>query len=156
MNKDIILTKPVFEALIAHLIHTEESSEGLAEFYYPDSPEDREDMKEFFTQYINAIERELENVKVIKSLQEACGTDQVNHFPFVIIGSEIVLESVSGKEVRTVALIPPDSHLGVKNGVTYLSAQGRALLMRKTGSRVDISESAEPQLYRIKAVRLFA
>lgn len=158
-NKQMItLTKPVFEKLIEHLIYIEESADSLADFYFPDSPKDREDMKRFFEQYVKTIEDEMEHVAVVKSFAEASCLDSLNTFPFVIIGSEVELVTIAGKTACVYRLIHPDSQSKVKNGVTYLSPIGKALLLKNAGSEIDIDidMAPVPQRLKIKTITLLA
>lgn len=164
----ITLTKPVFEKLIEHLINIEESSESMADFYFPDSPEDREEIMDFFSVYIKKIECEMEHVEVINPFTKVPNYDILNTFPFVIIGSEVSLETFSDKTVYSCRIIQPDSHTKAKNVVTFLSPLGRSLLLRRTGSEIVIGTdnkgnninapdtSAQTQRAMIKSIKLLA
>lgn len=152
----ITLSKPVFEKLIEHLIYIEESTDSLADFYFPDSPKEQEDMKLFFRNYVKTIENEMGHVKVVKSFANAPCLDTLNTFPFVIIDSEVELEPVSGKAAYNYRVIHPDSQINVKNGITYLSPIGKALLLKNAGSEIDISKSDVPQRVKIRSIRLLA
>lgn len=150
----IILTKPVFEKLIEHLIYIEESSDSLVEFIFPEPGKEREDMKLFFRRYVKAIEDELENVTVIKSHRVGTSPGTLNHFPFVIIGSEVDLEDETGKVSSVYRLIHPDSPSKVKNEITYLSPIGKELLMKNKGSKISIEVQSDIRHLRIKSIRL--
>lgn len=150
----ITLTKPVFEKLIEHLIYIEESSDNLADFFFPDSPKDQEDIKNFFRQYVKTIENEMGYITVVKSFANASCLNSLNTFPFVIIGSEVELETISGKPAFVYRIIHPDGQNKAKNGITYLSPMGKALLLKTTGSEIDIDTPSASQRVKIKTIRL--
>lgn len=152
--RSITLTKPVFEKLIEHLIYIEESSDSLAEFIFPESAKERDEMKLFFRKYVEAIENELEKVTVVKSHRVGTCPETLNHFPFVIIGSEVDLEDESGRLSGVYRLIHPDSPSKVKNEITYLSPIGKQLMMKKTGSKINIEMQSEIRQLRVKSIRL--
>jgi len=166
----ITLTKPVFETLIKHLIYIEESSDSLADFYFPDSPKEQEEIKDFFRVYIKKIENEMEHAKVVSIFTKVPCLDMLNTFPFVIIGSEVGLETASCKTAYNCRVIHTDSQTNVKNGITFLSPIGRSLLLRNAGSEIDIGignnigsninsslcASAEMQRVKIKTIKLLA
>lgn len=154
MNKSIALTKPVFEKLIEHLIFVEEAADRMADFYFPDSPEDRKDMRHFFSQYIKKIEEEMKHITVVRSFADVSSPDNLNAFPFVIIGSEVELEDISGSTVFVYRLIHPDRENKAKNGITYLSPLGKALLLKNTGSEIDMDASDAVRCVKIKVIRL--
>lgn len=134
----ITLTKPVFEKLIEHLIKIEESSDSLADFYFPDSPKDQQELLEFFTVYVKKIEDELQNAEVINPFIKVQDPGTLNTFPFVIIGSEVGLETLPARTLNICRVIFPDSQANVKNGISFLSQLGRSLLLRNCGSEIDI------------------
>lgn len=166
----ITLTKPVFEKLIEHLIKIEESSDSLADFYFPDSSEDQEKLLEFFTVYLKKIEDELQNAEVINPFLKVQDPGTLNTFPFVIIGSEVGLETLPARALYIYRVIFPDSQANVKNGISFLSQLGRSLLLRNCGSVINIGidgnngkvinnnpcTSAETRRAIIKSIRLLA
>lgn len=138
LTQMITLTKPVFEKLIEHLIKIEETSDILADFYFPDSPKDQEELSEFFTVYVKKIENELQNADVINPFIKVKDPGVLNAFPFVTIGSEVGLEILPAKTARICRVIFPDSQANVKNGVSFLSQLGRSLLLRNCGTVISM------------------
>lgn len=134
----IKLTKPVFEKLIEHLIKIEESSNSLAEFYFPDSLKEQEELLEFFTVYVKKIENELQQAEVINPFVKAQNPGALNAFPFVTIGSEVRLETFPAGTGHTCRVIFPDSQANVKNRISFLSQLGRSLLLKNCGSEIDV------------------
>lgn len=110
----------------------------MAEFYFPDSPQNQQELLEFFTVYVKKIENELQNAEVINPFTKVQDPAALNAFPFVTIGSEVSLETFPIKTSRICRVIFPDSQANVKNGVSFLSQLGRSLLLRNCGNEIDI------------------
>lgn len=154
MKNRIMLTKPVFEWLIEHLVFIEENTDELVNFYYPGFEEEKYNMKKFFIEYIRKIEVELEKVEVIGSFDKFHFIDYLNVFPFVIIGSQVSVRDVLYKKEACYKLIHPVEHSRRKNEITYLSALGKALLLKEAGSEVMVNTPAGMQHFRIQSVKL--
>ena len=150
-----LLTKPVFEKLISHMLYIEESADILADFYFPGSSESREDLLQFFRYYIKKIEDEIEQIKTVGISEKAADPKQLNKFPFVIIGSEVALESPSGNNSFVYKVIEPDGKGLIKNGISYLSDFGRELLLKEEGSVISHKEENGQKCLTITGIRLF-
>lgn len=154
MKNWIALTKPIFEWLIEHLVFIEENADDLACFYYPDLPEEQGNMIKFFKGYVSKIEKELERIEVVDSIESYRRYDNLNEFSFVIIGSQVEVSGLTGGDMTSFKLIHPVEHGKRRNEITYLSPMGRALLLREAGSEFEVEMPSGLQQYRINSVRL--
>lgn len=154
MGNRIMLTKPIFEWLIEHLVFIEENKDELVNFYYPDLPIEQENMKKFFAGYIKKIEAELEKIEIVNSIDKFRYTDRLNEFSFVIIGSQVDVIDLYDKTSTSLRLIHPVEQSKRKNEITYLSTLGRSLLLKEVGSEVVINNASALQRYRVKSIKL--
>lgn len=154
MGNRIMLTKSIFEWLIEHLVFIEESADELVNFYYPDLPVEQCNMKRFFTEYIKKIEAELEQVEIVSSIDKFRYANSLNEFSFVIIGSQVELLNLTSRRNVSFKIIHPDDHNKRSNEITYLSALGKALLLKEVGNKVEVNMPAGLQRYKIEAIKL--
>jgi len=154
VNQRIMLTKPVFERLVEHLVFIEENTDTLANFCFPDLPIERENMRKLFREYAVKIEDEFERTVIINSPEKYRDTANLNEFPFVILGSQVRVADQSSSCSTVFKLIHPIEQSSRINEVTCLSALGKALFMKKVGSEAVVDTPARQKRYKIETIRL--
>lgn len=150
----IKLTKPAFQRLIQQLLHIEETMEDTASFYYPDSPLEQDQLKNFLRQYTAIVEDEFSKVQVIHPVSKETDTRDLNSFPYVVIGSSVVVESLGNGALTTYNLTQSSDQSRAKNDLWYLSDMGRALLLRELDTEVKLPLQGGLERCRIKSITL--
>lgn len=154
MRNRILLTKPIFEWLIEHLVYMEENIEELVNFYYPYPSIEQENLKKFFKKYIRKIEAVLEKIEVINSMDKFRYTNYLNEFPFVIIGSHVNVIDLSNKSNTYYKIIHPLEQSKRKSEITYFSDLGKALILKEANHEVVINTPSELQSFKIMSIKL--
>lgn len=149
-----MLTKPVFERLVEHLVFIEENTDTLADFCFPDLPIERENMRKLFREYAGKIETEFERTEIVSSLDKHCDTANLNEFPFVILGSQVHVSDQIGISRMVFKLIHPLEQSSRVNEITCLSAMGKALFLKEVGNEAVVDTPTWPKRYRIETIRL--
>lgn len=154
MKNEILLTKPMFEKLSEHLGYMEATMDESANYYYPENPKEQEEITAFYAQYIKKVESILFVIKVTSPLLKFLCNDRLNAFPFVIIGSEVEVKSIPDGKHFIYRLTYPAEQDKCLNSVSYMSALGKQLILKDTGSIVSLASPSGTQNYLILSVRL--
>jgi len=144
----IVLSRPIFDMFVKHLVDIEEERDRIMDEYYPNITEERDKFKQLIGTYINKIEGYISNVQIQKTASEVC--------PFVIIGSIVEIEDLNDEETEKIKIVSPFINKVTMNGncASYLSPMGKALLLRKLEDRIDIETPAGKSTYIIKSIEL--
>lgn len=155
--KDIIMTKPAFERLLEHLIYMEERMDDIIDLHCPGEAGEREELREFFSFYIKKIEGIMEKIRAVPHIYKkdsGYSVDEMNRFPFVIIGSSVTLEDVLSGKTYNCRIVHPFEHSDSISDVSYLSETGKALILKDVGSEVFFRTPGGLQCNRIISIRL--
>lgn len=144
MDTQSALVGGLKETLIKHLIEVEEKGESLIEELSPVPYHEREELKQTLREYINKVEDLLKTPHLI-------GND--GDFPLVIIGSEVAVEEIGTTEKQIFQIISPFGDLPGENGVSPLSPVGKALLLKKTGTKVIVNAPGGTFQYKIESIK---
>lgn len=150
----IKLTKPAFQRLIQQLLYIEETMEDTASFYYLDSPLEQSQLKNFLRQYTAIIEDEFSRIQVVHPVSKETNTRDLNNFPYVVIGSSVVVENLGNGVLTTYNLTHSSDQSRAKNDLWYLSDIGRALLLRELDTEVKLPLQGGLECCRIKSIML--
>lgn len=144
----IVLSRPIFEMLVKHMVDIEDEKDRIMDEYYPNVTEERDNFQQLMGSYIREIESYITNAKVEETISTDC--------PFVTIGSIVEVEDLTYNETEKFQIVSPFiSKVSVKwDCASYLSPMGKALLLKKVKDRVDIETPAGRSAYRIKSIVL--
>jgi transcription elongation factor GreA len=144
----IVLSRPIFDVLVKHLVDIEEEKDRIMGEYYPNVTDERDKFKQLISTYINEIEEYLSNSKVKDNISR--------DFPFVTIGSIVEIEDLTYKETEKLTIVSPFINKASMNlnCASYLSPMGKTLLLKKVEDRVVIETPAGKSTYIIKSIEL--
>lgn len=147
MSKAVI-SRPMFEVLVKHLVDIEEEKELIIDKFYSDSPEDRSIFESFINEYIKKVEGYISNVKITKDAPDIC--------PFVIIGSIVEVEDVQCKDIEKFQIVSPfyNKVNSRQECASFMSPIGHALLLKKVMDVVDVKTPISSFTYKINSIEL--
>ncbi|MEA4891911.1 MAG: GreA/GreB family elongation factor [Peptococcaceae bacterium] len=138
------LSAKVLEKIAKQLDMVKENRECLSQ--YPGSDKNWRD----FAKMMKLYEKRLNDLLELSSPAE---TEDAS-VPFVVIGSEVEVYDLDGKETFAYRITTPDNFVTGENNVTLLSPVGKSLLLKKPGDSVDIQVPAGTMRLEIKSVKL--
>lgn len=144
--KKILLSKPVFEKLLANLVALEEGYENILDEYFPEFNDERDKTLEYIKEYIKEIDSLLKNVSISENSR--------NEFPFVIIGSEVEILDIDERETYKYRIVNPHERDIAKDYISFLSPIGMSLLLKKNGETVTVETPEQTYKYQIKSISI--
>ncbi|NLO90279.1 MAG: GreA/GreB family elongation factor [Clostridia bacterium] len=143
---DIVLSQQAFEYLVKQLVEVKEGKNDILDEFFPMLSKEREEFEILIEKYINHLD---ELIRKAEKLPEA-----EDKLPFVTVGSEVEIQSLSDMETYKYRIIPPFKG-SMKNGdISYLSPVGKSLLLKKEGEKVEVEAPGGTFRYKVKSVRL--
>ncbi len=157
MSETVTLTRPVFEKIVEQLVYIEENMNEIIELHSPVTEDERESLKAYLLSYVGKMEEVLEKIRVVPNIfKRDTGPEpieNINRFPFAIIGSTVVLEDSDTKEkVRYRIAFPYENSTAYD--ISFLSGTAKALLLKETGRSVCINTREGEKKYRILSISL--
>lgn len=146
MSKEVTLTMPAYENLLAHLVDFEERRKHIINLYFPEYDRHREEFEELLDRYLSALDNAVKNV--------AFSEKSDNAFPFVCLNSAVEVEDMEESEIFNYRLIAPEADNDGGDCITMLSPMGKALLCKKEGEIVSVNTPSGVYRYRIKSIKL--
>ncbi len=146
MIQTVYLTKDAFTSVVSDLIEIEEGINQINDFF-PTQYKEADEIKQVLREYISQINDILRSIFV----SETAGND----FPYVIIGSEVVIEDVTSLKTCRYKLVSPFQKK-VKYGdeVSFLSPLGKALLLKQVDDNFFVKAPGGEFQYRVLSVKI--
>lgn len=143
-----VISKPIYEGLIKHLVDMEEEKNKVLEEYYYDMTADRLNFENLIDNYVINIDKYIKNAEIADKSDSDC--------PFVVINSVVEVEDLSNNSVEKFQIISPflNDHSLDGESASYLSPIGRSLLLKKQGEKVIVETPMENIEYRVKSIEL--
>ena len=147
-SRTIVLTKDVFNTLIADLLNMEDAQKTFFAEFFPYPSKERNEIIKLADSYLLHLE---------KSLKEVTITDSAgNDFPYVIISCRVTLQQVDDFSIVDYRVISPLHHDVGAQDISFLSPMGKALLLKKTNDLITVAAPGGSFSYRILAIKLLA
>lgn len=152
MHSGIEMTTYAYQAVLGHLVDTEERKSEIAnDFFYKQSSL-RDDFNCFMDIYLKKLEELVEMVQVIdKSSSEK--SESLNYLPFVIIGSTVEVESLDNQVSHRFKIISPYDVSNSKIDLSYVSGLGKALMLKRQDDVIEARLDKDVGKYRVKSIR---
>ncbi|OPZ75122.1 MAG: transcription elongation factor GreA [Firmicutes bacterium ADurb.Bin456] len=142
MDKFIISIR-TFENILENLVKLEEEHDLILD-QYAGFPRERAGISQLVERYVKGIEHFLQAVDKVDT--------QSSGLPLVTLGCEVEVEELSTQIRRKIRLVSATDE--IKDGdISIFSAQGNALLLKKTGSIVELELPAGKAKYRITGIK---
>lgn len=146
MNQSIFLTKDAFNSLLANLVELEEGIDEIIDVFFREPSKEAENLKRVLNEYIQWLDGTIKRVKVDENAD--------NDFPYAIVGSEVVVEDVAGKETYCYKLVSPLKNKVDSNEISFLSPMGKAMLLKKVKDQFVVEAPGGNFDYQIKSVTI--
>lgn len=152
MYSSVELTPFAYRAILSHLVDIEERKDEIVDNFYPEPSVLREDFSCFLEDYLKKLEGLVKTVQIIDkpSREKLKG---LNYLPYVIIGSTVELEGGKNSGADSYRIVSPYETTNSKKDLSYMSALGKALMLKKTEETIKLDINKEPCSYRIKSIR---
>lgn len=141
-----VLSEQVFDYLVEHLVDMEDGKNKLLDELFPRALKERLEFETRLENYIRQIDILVR--KAEKSSQAG------NELPFVIIGSEIEMQSLSDKEIHKYRIVAPFGDSVGDGDISCMSPVGKSSLLRKVGDVIEVKAPGGVFHYKIKSIRL--
>lgn len=152
MHSGIELTGYVYNAILSHLVGIEERKDEIVNEMYTDSSEMRDNFTSFLDSYTNKLDELVRSVQVIERPDRE-KLKSLNFLPYVIIGSVVELEDLNNKSTKVYKIISPYDSKGSENELSYVSALGSELMLKRPGEIVRAEDDRDLYLYMVKSIR---
>lgn len=147
-SKKIILSKPVFENLLLHMVNMEHDKNMLVDEYFPEQTKERNRFRDLLENYITKIDFLIRNNLSI-------GENSENSLPFVVINSDVEVLDMKTNDVFYYRMVTPYNNKEA-NDVSIFSPVGKSLLLKKVGDEVTINTPGGKLKYKIQSIKLAA
>jgi len=148
MPGKFILSKPIFENLVRHLVNIENEKEELVKELFPKPSMERIKFRRFWDDYITGVD-------FLIKYKVAVGEKKDSSFPVVIVYCRTEVLDLKTKETNNYRIVSP--YDSMKSGdVSFLSPIGRSLLLKEVGDEVAISTPEGKHKYLIQSIKLAA
>ncbi len=139
--KEYCISTHAFEIILESLVKLEEERDLILEYYF--DPNDRSRISQLIEKYIKTIDHFLGIVAKEDTWD--------NKLPLVTLDCEVEVEDVLTQTRQKLRLVSTTDE--IKHGdVSIFSAPGNALLLKKTGSIVELELPAGKKKYRITGI----
>jgi transcription elongation factor GreA len=146
MSEKFILSKPIFENLVLHLVNIENEKEELVMGLFPKPSMERIKFRRFWDDYITGID-------FLIKYRVGVGEKSDSSFPVIIVNCRTEVLDLKTKEPVSYRIVSPYDNM--KTGdVSFLSPIGRSLLLKEVGDEIAISTPEGKHKYKIQSIKL--
>ncbi|MGE5529155.1 MAG: GreA/GreB family elongation factor [Patescibacteria group bacterium] len=149
MTGKIVVSRAVFERLMASLVELEENEERLYQTYYPELSEKRRAVRAMLDGYRLKMSSFLQTSVIV-----AEGCESLDCLPFVVIGSRVTLRDDETGDDYAYKINHPWRCGASGEDVSYLSPLGGSLLLKGKGDKVDFDAPGGRFRYTIQGIEL--
>lgn len=146
MSDNPVLTKDVFENVVKKLVFIEEEKNKMIDEYFPEPSKERTKFKKLMKNYVLEVDRLIKNVHVSEKTS--------NHFPLVIIDTEVEVQDIESHDVFKFRIVPPLQDSTGSYEASCLSPVGMSLLLKRVGDVAVINTPGGVFRYKIKSITL--
>ena len=146
MPQPVFLTDQAFKTLIANLVQFEEEFDQTMNDFFPGASKEAEDFKRFFNIYIDRLNNTIRSIHTIETAN--------NDFPYVIIGSAVVVKDRKSFETYRYTIVPPLKNQVNQGDISYLSPMGKALLLKNVYDNIFVEAPGGKFEYNIVSVKI--
>jgi transcription elongation factor GreA len=146
MNQPIFLTKDAFDSLLANLLEIEEGIYRIMDDFFPEPSKEADEVKWILNDYIGRLGDMIRNISTVETAN--------NDFPYVVIGSEVMVEDADSCKTYRYKLISPLKPKIDINDISFLSPMGKALLLRKIGDNIAVEAPGGKFFYKVLSVKI--
>ncbi|HEY9062986.1 MAG TPA: GreA/GreB family elongation factor [Pseudobacteroides sp.] len=152
MTSNFELTTYVYRAILNHLVDFEERKNDLVNEIYSEPSALRDDFSCLLDIYLKKLE-DLIKSSQIAEIQTREKIKDLNHLPYVIIGSTVELENASDLGTYLFRIVSPFDSSSSNKDLSYISELGRSLLLKKRGDVIKSDINNSVCSYQIKSIR---
>lgn len=146
MIKKVFLTKNAFRMVIQNLLEIEEGINHLDE-YFQNQYQDINEVKQLLMEYISHCNNIIKNTTTVETAN--------NDFPYVIIGSDVIIEDTQSLEKFNYRLISPFMKKQISTEeISFLSPVGKALLLKQIDDKCHVKAPGGNFTYKILSIKI--
>lgn len=141
------VSKAVFETLVKHLVDVEDEAKHSFDEFISLPVAERKKYEGFLQEYIKDLDNYIKNTVVDESVE--------NSLPFVVVGSEVVIENLDNSRQRNLLIVSPLKEVSQSRTVpkaSCFSPLGHGLLLKKVGETIEVNAPAGVYRYRINSI----
>ena len=147
MNQPIVLTQDAFNTLLANLVELEEGIGEIIDVFFREPSKEAEDLKKVLKDYVRWMDAMVKRVDVVTTAE--------NDFPYVVIGSEVIVEEKSGgSSTYNYRLVSPLKNKVDSDEISFLSPMGKAMLLKRVNQSFVVEAPGGSFEYKILAVKI--
>lgn len=146
MNQPIALTQDAFDTLLANLVELEEGIGEIIDVFFREPSKEAENLKKVLKDYVRWMDAMVKRVNVVATAD--------NDFPYVVIGSEVVVEENGGSGTYNYRLVSPLKNKVDFNEISFLSPMGKAMLLKSVNQTFVVEAPGGNFEYKILAVKI--
>lgn len=146
MVQSVFLTQDAFDALLANLLEIEEGMFRIMEDFFPEPTKEADEVKRLLNDYVGKIGETITKVTVRETAN--------NDFPYVIVGSEVVVEDIESHKTYQYKIISPNKTKISISEISFLSPMGKALLLKKAGDYFAVEAPGGVFSYKVLSVKI--
>lgn len=148
MNQPVLLTKDAFDSLLANLLEIEEGIYRIMDDFFPEPSKEADEVKRFLNDYVGKLGGMINNISTSETAN--------NDFPYVVVGSEVMVEDTDSHKTYHYKLISPLKQKIEINEISFLSPMGKALLLKKVGDCFAVEAPGGKFDYKVLSVKVTA
>lgn len=144
-----VISRPTFENIIKGLVRLEENKDIWIERFFPATKPDTANER---VEMIALLERYIEHMNYfLQSVDK--GITSSRDFPFIIIGCEIEVLEMFKRRRHQLRLVYPLEESVQAGDVSVFSPLGKALLLKETGSMIELDLPAGKIKYQVISIK---
>lgn len=146
--KPVFLTQDAFDSLLANLLEIEEGKHQLIDDFFPEPTKEADEVKRLLNDYVGRLSDTITKISIIATANNA--------FPFVIVGSEAVVEDIDSHKTYQYKIISPSKTKIDFNEISFLSPMGKALLLKDVDDHFMVEAPGGVFRYKVLSVNVTA
>lgn len=144
----VFLTQDAFDSLLANLLEIEEGKFQLINDFFPEPTREADEVKGLLNDYVQRLNDTITKISIIETANNA--------FPFVIVGSEAVVEELNSHKTYQYKIISPSKAKININEISFLSPMGKALLLKDVEDHFTVEAPGGLFRYKVLSVKVTA
>lgn len=146
MNQRIFLTKNAFNSLLANLLEIEEGTNEIINVFFLGPSKEADELKRVLNDYVRRLDVIISNITTVETAAD--------DFPYVIVGSEVVIEDIGSHVTYLYELVSPLKNKINSHEISFLSPMGKALLLKEVNDNFVVEAPGGSFDYKVLSVRI--
>lgn len=152
MFSGVELTAYAHRAILGQLVDIEERKDEIINELYCEPSPLRDEFSFFMDNYVKSLE-ELVGASQIVEKPSREKLKLLNYLPYVIIGSAVEIENAADLSTHLFKIVTPYDASNSKHELSYLSALGKSLLLKKKGDVIKAELDKGICTFKIRSIR---